>query len=210
MSDRPLDSAPLPWESGLDEAFRIRRERGPMTRQVREAALREGGEAAWEALLATLTPPCRARFEEPIGYFEWVDSALALELHEAWARRLRGDLMAQRGEDAAREILGGAHRWMLRLATPTLVVQAFPRLYHFYYDGGRPSLERLEPGSAALGLQAWGYPEDWFRDGVRCWIQVALGLAGAMDVAVDYRPPEAGTCRHHYLARWSTPAGITR
>ncbi len=138
-----------------------------MTRQVRDTVLREGGPSAWEALLASLSPACQARFREPVGYFEWVDSPLALELHEAWARRRGADFMAERGEDAAREILGGAHRWMLRLATPGLLVQAFPRVYGFYYDGGRASLDRLGAGHADLSLQAWGYPEAWFREGVK-------------------------------------------
>lgn len=173
-----------------------------MTRQVREAVLAEGGPSRWESLLASVSPPCRDRFREPVGYFEWVDSGLALELHEAWTRLRGEDSMAERGEDAARAILGGAHRWMLRLATPDLLVQAFPRLYRFYCDGGRPSLDRLGAGGADLSLEAWGYPDPWFRDAVAAWIRVALESTGTDGVEVDHVPPPVGGCRHGYRARW--------
>lgn len=174
-----------------------------MTRQVRDAVLRAGGPAAWEELLAGLSQACRERFSHPVGYFEWVDSTLALELHEAWRRRRGAEFMAERGEDAAREILGGAHRWMLRLATPDLLIQAFPRVYRFYYDGGRACLDRLGSREADLSLEAWGYPEAWFREGVSAWIRVALGFTGAGPVAVVYGEPAPGTLRHTYRVQWS-------
>ena len=66
-----------------------------------------GGEAAWAAVLAAVSPACRARFERPIGFYEWVESPLALELHAAWAAQRGLDDMSQRGEDGARELLGG-------------------------------------------------------------------------------------------------------
>lgn len=88
-------------------SFQITHERGPVTRQVRTAALAWGGEAAWAAVLAAVSPACRARFERPIGFYEWVESPLALELHAAWAAQRGLDDMSQRGEDGARELLGG-------------------------------------------------------------------------------------------------------
>jgi hypothetical protein len=110
--------------------------------------------------------------------------------------------MAERGEAAAREILGGAHRWMLRLATPGMLIQAFPRLYAFYYSGGRAGVDALEPQGAALSLWAWGYPESWFRDAVPAWVKVALESTGTSGVEVDYEPPSPGGCRHRYRVRW--------
>lgn len=183
-------------------ALRIVRERGPMTRQVKDAVLGEGGAHAWEDLLTSLSPACRERFRGPVGYFEWVDSKLALELHAAWTARRGADFMAQRGEDAAREILGGAHRWMLRLATPGLLVHAFPKLYAFYYAGGLASVDALELEGAELSLQAWGYPEAWFRDAVPAWLKVALECTGTHGVAITYQAPEPDGCRHRYSVRW--------
>jgi hypothetical protein len=173
-----------------------------MTRQVRESVLREGGAEAWEALLASVSLACRARFFKVPGYFEWVESPLALELHAAWTALRGADPMAERGKDAAREILGGAHRWMLKLATPGLLLQAFPRLYDFYYQGGLVTLELLEDSRAELVLDAWGYPEAWYRDALPAWLRAALEATGTPDISLEYHAPKPGTCRHRYTVRW--------
>lgn len=180
---------------------RILRERGPMTRQVREAVLRTEGEAGWQALLATVSPACRDRFLKPVGYFEWVDSDLALELHEAWRLRQGEDAMGQRGRDAAQEILGGVHRWLLKVSTPGFLIQAFPRLFAFYYQGGWVAVEELTERSARLCLWGSGYPETWFRDGVTAWAQVALELTGARPT-LRYEHSADMIHRHLYHITW--------
>jgi hypothetical protein len=203
VTDLPVE----PWTDAdtfgpAAEALRIVRERGPMTRQVRESVLREGGAEAWEALLASVSLACRARFFKVPGYFEWVESPLALELHAAWTALRGADPMAERGKDAAREILGGAHRWMLKLATPGLLLQAFPRLYDFYYQGGLVTVERLDESSAELILDAWGYPEAWYRDALTAWLLAALEATGTPNISLAYQAPRPGTCRHRYSVRW--------
>lgn len=182
----------------------ITHERGPMTRQVRAAALAWGGEAAWEALLASVSPMCRTRFQESIGFYEWVESDLALELHEAWARHRGLDDMHRRGEDAAREILGGVQRWILRMASPAFLLDNIPRLYGFYYQGGQMALAHLGPRAAGLEFRAAGYPDSWFCDGLPAGFKVALGMTGAQGVTVDHsRPdPESEPCLHRYEIAW--------
>lgn len=175
-----------------------------MTRQVRTSALAWGGEAAWERLLAAVSPECRARFQHPIGFFEWVESGLALELHAAWAELRGGDDMHQRGEDAAREMLGGAQRWMLRLASPSFLLQNAPHLYRFYYTGGRLRVQHLESKRAVLEFCAEGYPETWFRDALSAWIKVALELTGAKNPTVHYLPPQGTELPlHRYEVSWT-------
>jgi len=203
VTDHPADS----WTDAeafgpAAAALRIVRERGPMTRQVREAVLRDGGAEAWESLLASVSPACRARFFKVPGYFEWVESPLALELHAAWTALRGADAMAERGKDAARDILGGAHRWMLKLATPGLLLQAFPRLYDFYYQGGLVTVERLDETGAELILDAWGYPEAWYRDALTAWLRAALEATGTPNITLAYQAPRPATCRHRYLVRW--------
>jgi len=161
-----------------------------MTCQVKAAALAWGGEAAWEALLDSVSPACRARFIKPIGYYEWVESPLALELHEAWTRLRGQDDMSERGEDVAREILGGLQRWILRLASVAFLLENIPRVYGFYYRGGQMRLAHLAPGIAAFELRATGYPEAWFQVGLPAALKVALELAGARGIAVNHLPPE--------------------
>jgi len=177
-----------------------------MTRQVRAAALEWGGEPAWEALLASVSPACRARFQKSIGFYEWVESPLALELHEAWARQRGLDDMTQRGEDAARQILGGVQRWILRLASPALLIQNIPRVFDYYYRGGIMSLTHLEPGRAEFQFRAVGYVDSWYREGLPAWMKVALELAGAREITVAHFPPEPTTepHLHHYEITWRT------
>jgi len=185
-------------------ALQITHERGPVTRQVRTAALAWGGEAAWVAVLAAVSPACRARFSRPIGFYEWVESELALELHAAWAVQRGLDDMSQRGEDGARELLGGVQRWILRLASPAFLLENVPRLFGFYYRGGRMNLAYLGPGKAGLECNAMGYPESWFRDGLTAWLRVALALTGAQEVQVNHVPPSTPETPHlhRYEIAW--------
>lgn len=194
------DGAP-PGPPGAE--WRITHERGPMTRQVRAAALAEGGEAAWEALLRSVSEACRERFRRPIGYFEWVESELALELHQAWITFKGEEFMAQRGADAAREILNGAHRWLLRMATPGLLIQAMPKLFQFYYRGGELEVALLEPGLARFHLRASGYFPSWYQDALPAWVMESLRLTGMQGLTVAYFAPDPQEpCLHRYELRW--------
>ncbi len=200
MSPLPDSSPPIPENGQGLFTLQITHERGPMTRLLREAALAWGGEAAWGTLLASVSPACRVRFQDSLGFYEWVESPLALELHAAWAR-LRGlDDFSKRGEDAAREMLGTVQRWILRLASPTLLLQCVPRIFGYYYRGGRMSLAHLRSGTALLELRALGYPDSWFRDGLSTWMKVALELTGAREVTVNHVPPGEGL--EHHLHRF--------
>lgn len=184
-----------------DSPYRITHERGPMTRQVKRAVLAEGGEAAWRALLSRVSPACRERFARPIGYFEWVESELALEIHHARAEQLGNEFMAERGEQAAREILGGAHAWILRMATPALFLQSAPRMLPFYYRGPETRLLRLEAESADMELRAFGHPASWFQEGICAFLRVALSLTGAQNPVVTYTHVTSDL--HHYQVRWN-------
>jgi len=198
-------SAAGPEGAGGQDSFRITHERGPMTRQDRATVLAWGGEAAWNALLDSVSPACRARFTKPIGYYEWVDSSLALELHEAWTRLRGGDDMLERGEDAAREIFGGGQRWILRLASPVFLLENVPKVFGFYYRGGAMKLIRLVPGQSIFELRASGYPDTWFRMGLPAALKVALELAGVRGISVDHIPPgpdEAEPYLHRYEVSW--------
>jgi len=182
--------------------FTITHERGPMTRQVRQAALAWGGEAAWEQLLHSVSESCRARFQHPVGFFEWVPSPLAVELHDAWAK-LRGlETMRERGEGAAHEMLalGGVQAWILKAASIHFLLVNVPRIFAFYYRGGRLDLVNLDGNTCVYALQANGYPEAWFTEGLPGWIRVALERSGAKDINVHCA--KEGTERHRYQVTW--------
>ncbi len=193
-----MESLLAPGES--DSPYLITHERGPMTRQVRRAVVAEGGEAAWQELLSRVSPACRERFSRPIGYFEWVESAFAWEIHQARREQLGGEFMAELGEQAAREILAGAHSWILRMATPMLFLQSAPRMLPFYYRGPQGAVERLEEGMADLLLRAAGHPEAWYEDGMCTFLRVALGITGAKNPMV--RHVREGVDQHRFLVTW--------
>jgi hypothetical protein len=190
-------------EQRKDAGCLITHERGPMTRQVHAAALAWGGEAAWATLLARVSPACRERFAQSVGFFEWVPSPLALELHRAWADLRGEDTMGERGEAAAREMLGGIQAWILRSVSPSFLMANVGRIFTFYYRGGRLDLVRQDPEGVVFELLAEGYPEAWYHEGLPAWIKVALDLTRCHDVRIVHDPHADGRPElHRYQVLW--------
>ncbi len=176
-----------------------------MTRQVMEAARSWGGNEAVERLLATLSPVCRARFSQPIGYFEWVESELALELHEAWSRIIGADTMAERGMDAALQTLQGPQGWLLRMASPSFLLENLPRVFPFWYRGGALRVHTSGQRHARIEMWAHGYPESWFQQALTSWLRLAMELSGARQVKVTplcMDPASAPKALHLYEVAW--------
>lgn len=187
------------------EALRITELRGPMTRQVRNEVLRSGGEEAWTALLASVSPPCRTLFSRPIGLYEWIPAHLSQELSLAYNAQGDQDFIRRRSVDAAREQITVLNRWMLRMMTPTFFLENVPRIYAFYYRGGQVTVDRFREGEAELSLWAIGFYKGWYERGLTAWLEFALGLTGAVGVRVVYAAPAGEGLeahRHRYLIRW--------
>lgn len=179
--------------------------RGPMTRQVRDAVLREGGEAAWQALLAKVSEPCRRTFSRSIGIYEWIPAEHSRELSLAYLATADPAYTYRRGREAAKEQLTVVNRWMLRLMSPAFLLENMPRLFAFYYRGGRVVLDRLEPGAATLSLWSDAFYLDWYRFGLPGWLESALALTGAKDLSVRHLQPTGEgleAFRHVYEIRW--------
>lgn len=187
------------------ESVVIKELRGPMTRQVRETLLREGGEAAWEALLAQVSEPCRETFSRPIGLYEWIPAAHSGELSLAYLATADADFTYRRGLDSAREQLTVLNRWILRLMSPAFLIQNLPRFFAFYYHGGQVVVDHLGTDSAQVSLWADAFYQDWFEHGLRGWLEGAVGLTGAKGVTVRYLPPSGDglqAFRHGYEIGW--------
>ncbi len=183
----------------------IRELRGPMTRQVRDAVLREGGEAAWESLLAQVSEPCRLTFAKPIGLYEWIPAEHSKELSLAYLATADPAYTYRRGQESAREQLTVVNRWILRLMSPGFLLQNMPRLFAFYYRGGQVVVDRLESGSARVSLWSDAFYPAWYERGLPGWLTGALELTGAKGVTVHYLPPEGEgllAFRHGYEIRW--------
>ncbi|MBS1766376.1 MAG: hypothetical protein JST05_03100 [Acidobacteria bacterium] len=195
-----------PVPAGLTrESVVITELRGPMTRQVREAVLRQGGEKAWAALLASVSEPCRATFSRPIGLFEWIPAEHSKELSLAYMATVDEEYTRRRGKESARELITVVNRWMLRLMSPSLFLQNTPKMFHFYYRGGVLTLDRLEPGHAQLTLWADAFYPAWFELGLTGWLEGALTLSGAKAAEVRHeaaRGEGLEAFRHGYEIRW--------
>lgn len=179
--------------------------RGPMTRQVRDAVLKAGGESAWEALLARVPEPCRLTFSKPIGLYEWIPAEHSKELSQAFMATADPEYTYRRGVESAREQLTVVNRWILRLLSPNFLLQNMPRLFAFYYRGGQVVVDRLEAGSAKVSLWADAFYPAWYEDGLAGWLEGALSLTGAKEVSVRYLPPDGDgllAFRHGYEIRW--------
>lgn len=111
--------------------------------------------------------------------------------------------MAQRGTDAARQILDGPQQWLVRMATPAFLISALPKLFTFYYRGGELRVATQEPGQATLHLRGEGYFPAWYAEALPAWAVEALRLAGAEALEVVHQPPAAGEPQiHTYRLRW--------
>lgn len=179
--------------------------RGPMTRQVRDAVLRSGGEGAWEALLEGVSEACRQTFAKPIGLYEWIPAAHSKELSLAFMATADAAYTYRRGIESAREQLTVVNRWIMRLMSPNFLLQNMPRLFAFYYRGGQVVVDRLEPGSARVSLWADAFYPAWYESGLAGWLEGALALTGAKGVTIRYVAPEGDgllAFRHGYEIRW--------
>ena len=179
--------------------------RGPMTRQVRDAVMKAGGAAAWEALLAKVSEPCRLTFSKPIGLYEWIPAEHSKELSLAFMATAGPDYTYQRGVASAKEQLTVVNRWILRLISPGFLLQNMPRIFAFNYRGGQVVIDRAGPGSASVSLWADAFYTLWYEHGLPGWLMGALALAGAKDISIRYVPPEGEgllAFRHGYEIRW--------
>ena len=179
--------------------------RGPMTHQVRDAVLREGGEETWKALLVKLSESCRQTFSKPIGLYEWIPAEHSKELSEAYMATADPAYTYRRGIDSAREQLTVVNRWLLKLMSPGFLLQNMPRLFAFYYRGGLVVVDRLEPGSARVSLWADAFYPIWYERGLPGWLMGALELTGAKGVTIEYIPPDGEglfAFRHAYEILW--------
>jgi hypothetical protein len=176
-----------------------------MTRQVRDAVMKAGGAPAWEALLASVSEPCRLTFSKPIGLYEWIPAEHSKELSLAFMATADPDYTYQRGVDSAKEHLTVVNRWILRLISPGFLIQNMPRLFAFNYRGGQVVIDRIGTGSASVSLWADAFYPIWYERGLPGWLMGALELAGAKGVSIRYVPPEGEgllAFRHGYEIRW--------
>jgi hypothetical protein len=195
-----------PIPAGLTrQNVRIAAVRGPMTRQIHDAVVKEGGERAWQDLLARVSEPCRQTFSKPIGLYEWIPAEHSSELSQAFMAGADPGFTRRRGMDSAEELITTINRWLLRLMTPAFLLENTPRMFNHYYQGGRVVLDDITDGEGHVSVWAEGFYPLWYEEGLSGWVMGALKLTGAKDVQVDYEAPSGEglhAFRHRYHARW--------
>jgi hypothetical protein len=120
---------------------------------------------------------------------EWLEVELATRLLTAAAGVLfESDPTPVRtlGRAMAEEQLTGVYRFVVRLASPQLVLSQASRLWARYHDSGVASVEWPVPGAARATLHVHGYgalPERQ-RENIAGYAARALELGGAENVRV--------------------------
>ena len=186
-------------------ALRITHVRGPVTRQVRDAVLMEGGESAWRALLDQVSPECRAVFSQDIGLYEWIEARHSAELSLAYLSQGDPAFTERRSEAAVQEVLTRLNRWVLRMLSTTFLVNAFPKLFGLYYRGGKVIVDSVGDSSALISLWAEGLYPAWYSQGLPAVLRTGLEAAGAKSVSVNHAPPMGEgllALRHQYEVHW--------
>lgn len=195
----------LPFDDLDPAALLITHVRGPVTRQVREVVLKEGGASAWQTLLDQVSPECRAVFSEDIGMFEWIEARLSAELSLAYLSQGDPAFTERRSEAAAQEVLTRLNRWVLRMLSTTFLVNAFPKLFGLYYRGGKVIVDAVGDSHALISLWADGFYPAWYSQGLPAVLRTGLKAAGASQVTVSYSPPQGegvAAYRHQYEVHW--------
>ncbi|MBS1766194.1 MAG: hypothetical protein JST05_02155 [Acidobacteria bacterium] len=176
-----------------------------LIQNIVRAALSDGLQAAeWEGYLQSLSSGAQAQMAQNATEFEWVPMA---GLVEAAAKHPHGRAAVNqllRGSLYADLMMTDKHRWMLKVMTPSLMVEETPRMFAFYHRGGRMEVERLEPGLASVAFKGRGPSSAWFSVLLSAWFKRCLELSGAEAVEVAYDPPEATGIQdlHRYRLRW--------
>ncbi|MBL0313103.1 MAG: hypothetical protein IPP78_10405 [Holophagaceae bacterium] len=189
------------------ETVRVTEVRGPNIVQIRKAVIQHAGEEAWRELLSRVSEPCRARFEKPLGLYDWVEECHFTELSKAYIRWSGRHDAGKAGQVAAQEEFTTLHRWMLKMMNPGLLLASIPKFFAHYTRGGCVVVDKSGTGYAQISVWVDGFFPEWFSPGLTCWTQRALELTGAKGVVVEYHPPEdtgPESCRHIYNLTWLT------
>lgn len=174
--------------------------RGSLFRGV-QAQGQAAGPEAWAELVAELPPAAQATFSEPLGLFQWIETAQVNALMASHERRFPPHMAEARVATTVEEQLTVAHAWLLKLLSPETLLQQAATLWRFYYRGGVCRVEDVGPGRGTILIWATGPFPSWYTHSVPLWVKRALVLTGGRGAQVTHFPPQTGGC-HRYEARW--------
>ena len=202
------DAPPSSLEPTLQEAT-ITHVRASISRGLQKRAMAAGPEL-WNAVMASVSPECRAVFSQPLGPFQWVAVPHVNEVGLAYNRIAGGDDLDLRAAMTAEEHLTVSHPWLLKLLSADTLVRQGPTIFHFYHRGGVVRSESLAPGRCVFSIWAVGLYDGWATTALPAWLRRALELTGAVRPRVEYLPPPLGSFRHRYVLHWEAGSADDR
>jgi hypothetical protein len=167
--------------------------------------------------IALLSPETAAFFDQPFLAGSMYDILPLLDLSRqgallcqvSWREFVREGARRQAERDTS-----GVYRFMLRLASPKLVVERLPRVMVQYFDFGEVSGEHDPEGRTRFDASVRGLPEPvapWLSAVGEGFIPVVMRRAGARDVSVLVHPPrpcglQAGVrlLEARFAVKWTT------
>ncbi len=126
----------------------------------------------------------------------WYDVLPAPRLVACEARAMRLDVpgyLLHRTKYQANTDLGGIYRFVLKLASPELVIKRLPRIATQMFDFATPSSTLDEKNRATVRIA--GIPAvcgDWLETSFGVYTETALRLAGAQGIIIDARRNDEG------------------
>lgn len=183
------------------KTFAIRRVRGNGLSLATAAARAAVGESGWSDLLDSLSPAARNLLEAPHTAEDWLDAGTVAEcvgrFHEIGRP---GPVPAVLEVETTRARTPDAFR------SPAHLVEALPRFWRGFVDGGRLEATLDGPSRAQVTVWAhWPVPY-FFETHLPAWLSHGLTLAGAACLTVRHGPPAgAGALPHRYDLTWTGP-----
>lgn len=198
-------SLPLPVAAGTGP-FQIK---GSIYQGLVAAARHAGVEEAW---LGAVEPGTRLFASQIFLSSGWYDAFPVVPLTEALARPF-GISFAQAVRGGAKrrvtEDLETVYRIELKRTSPAELAPRLARGFDRYFAFGRAEI--VESGSHVARARMFGVPEyvaSWYRLSTATFFEVALGLAGASQVEVEWHEDGDAavsgypTRRFEYAIRW--------
>lgn len=176
-----------------------------------EQTVRGGTQALFDEIRS---PELLAFLQQRFLPSSWYDVLPAIPLIEAEARAMRLGVkpyLLHRTRWQAQQDLGGVYRFVLRLASPEMVLNRLPRIGTQMFDFPAPQPTQWVQRNQAVVLIG-NIPASlagWLGTSFGIYIETALGLAGANGTQVEPRTPLAEPPRHEmpmvtigYDVRW--------
>lgn len=162
------------------------------------------GRDAYERVLARLGAEDAAEVRGSVAV-GWYDLALVSRLLRAIDDELgKGDLalLGELGRWEADRDFTVIHRIVLRVASPSIILQKMPDMWKRYYDHGE--WEVVRDGHEVTGrLRGWGSDCPGLRAEVTAWMHRAMELVGARDVRIEQtRSVARGDALDEWRATW--------